>query len=263
MKALDEAIGEIKEKGYTVLEGLMSAQQIERAREAIVAIEAEAGFGTNAFSGERTVRSSNLVARTRAFDDLITDPRLLTVIEGVLGPDFQLSIATIIKIYPGETPQPLHQDDGLWPVDRPHRPFVLNTLFAIDPFTAENGGTLVVPGSHRSTAPVDQNAAKVSVEMPQGSVLAWDGATWHAGGANTTADQTRCGLNINYNLAWLKQQENQFVGVPQALAATLSPELRRLLGYKVIHRILGGVAGRDPDAVLAERAESLGGGRTV
>ena len=85
------------------------------------------------------------------------------------------NIATIKKIYPGETPQPLHQDDGLWPAPRPHPPFVLNTLYAIDPFTCENGGTQLVAGTHKSTEPVDQQAKKVSVEMPVGSVLAWDG----------------------------------------------------------------------------------------
>ena len=79
---------------------------------------------------------------------------MMSLVSGVIGADFQLSIATIIKIYPGETPQPLHQDDGLWPAPRPHPPFVLNTLYAIDPFTCENGGTQLVAGTHKSTEPL-------------------------------------------------------------------------------------------------------------
>ena len=251
---ISESIMEIQELGYTVIEDFMTEDQVETARLAIEKIEEKSGFGSGDFGGHRTVRSSNLVAKTRAFDDLITDSRMMSLVSGVIGADFQLSIATIIKIYPGETPQPLHQDDGLWPAPRPHPPFVLNTLYAIDPFTCENGGTQLVAGTHKSTGPVDQQAKKVSVEMPVGSVLAWDGATWHGGGANNTKTETRCGLNINYNVAWLKQQENQFVGVHPDVAATLPQKLQELLGYKVVHQILGGVAGQDPREILLERA---------
>ena len=252
---ISTSIREVQEFGYTVIEDFMTDHQIESARSAITQIEKNAGFGTTDFGGHRTVRSSNLIAKTRAFDDLITDPRMMSLVGGVIGVDFQLSIATIIKMYPGETPQPLHQDDSLWPAPRPHPPFVLNTIFAIDPFTCENGGTQLVPGTHKSTAPIDQKAQKVSIEMPVGSVLAWDGATWHGGGANSTQTETRCGLNINYNVAWLKQQENQFVGVPSEMAAMLPQKLQELLGYKVVHQILGGVGGEDPREVLLRRVQ--------
>ena len=145
----------------------------------------------------------------------------------------------MIKIFPGETSQPLHQDDGHWPVPRPHQPFVLNTMFAIDPFTVENGGTTLVPGSHLSDEPVDQSAARTAVSMPAGSLLAWDGATWHGGGANTSC-QERLGLNINYNVGWLRQQENQFVSIPPAEVLSRPERLQRLLGYQH-HRVLGAI----------------------
>ena len=125
-------------------------------------------------------------------------------------------------------------------------------MFAIDEFTQENGATTIVPGSHKWTEPVRQDVESVTVEMASGSLLAWDGACWHGGGENATPDQSRMGLNLNYNLAWLRQQENQYLGVPREVVPTLPERLQRLLGYQVNHRILGVVDGRDPLKVLTE-----------
>ena len=90
---------------------------------------------------------------------------------------------------------------------------------------------MVVPGSHKWNKPVEQNAEVVYAEMPAGSVLVWDGALWHAGGGNTTRDQRRRSINLNYNLSWLRQQENQYLGIPRDVLLSLSERLQRLLGY--------------------------------
>ena len=242
---VESAIAQVQRQGYAVLPGVISARDLELFRKALEIIEKPARHGDNEFAGRRTIRSHNLLGKTRIFDALISDPRILAIVEGILGRQIQISITALIKILPGETRQPLHQDDGLWPIARPHAPLVLNTIFAIDEFTASNGSTTIVPGSHRSTEPVDPSAAVVSVEMPAGSVLLWDGACWHGGGANTST-QPRTGLNLNYNLAWLRQQENQYVGVPRSELAKMPERLQRLLGYQVNHGILGQVDFRDP-----------------
>ena len=78
----------------------------------------------------------------------------------------------------------------------------------------ENGATRVVPGSHRSVEPVDQDAGVVDAEMPAGSLLVWDGAVWHGSGENRTRDRFRTSINLNFNLSWLRQQENQYIGIP-------------------------------------------------
>ena len=49
--------------------------------------------------------------------------------------------------------------------------------------------------------------------MPRGSVLFYSGSVYHGGGANRS-DATRIGLNITYNVAWLRQEENQYLSVP-------------------------------------------------
>jgi len=66
-------------------------------------------------------------------------------------------------------------------------------------------------------APYDSIAA----EMPAGSVLVWHGSLWHGGGANTT-DERRVGIAMNYCAGWIRQQENQQLGIPRDVAAGFS-----------------------------------------
>ncbi|MEZ5226263.1 MAG: phytanoyl-CoA dioxygenase family protein [Acidimicrobiales bacterium] len=111
-------------------------------------------------------------------------------------------------------------------------------MWAISDFTADNGGTLMVPGSHRWTADrVAQPDEIVAAEMPAGSVLVWLGGTLHGAGANVS-DQWRYGVVVTYSVAWLRQEENQYLSIPPDVLATLSPELRALTGH-TMHNGLG------------------------
>ncbi len=117
---------------------------------------------------------------------------------------------------------------------RPHPPFVCNTVIAVEDFSALNGATSLVPGSHRwhdqaVRQPPDVNTIKL--EMRAGSIAVWDGAIWHGGGENRSRDQTRRAVNLNYNLSWLRQQENQYIGVPRSEVMRMPKRLQRLIGY--------------------------------
>ena len=93
-----------------------------------------------------------------------------------------------INIGAGEIAQPIHADDQLIPIPKPHPPTVCNSMWAITDFTEANGATRIMPGTHlydhspRYGKPYDSIAA----EMAKGSVLMWHGSLWHGGGANTT-----------------------------------------------------------------------------
>src|SRR5690606_16396278 len=106
--------------------------------------------------------------------------------------------------------QPLHVDDAVIPLPRPHVPVICNSMWALTDFTEANGATRLVPRSHHRDHQPEFGSVHDSVpaEMARGSVLVWPGSLWHGGGANTT-DQRRMGLAMNYCAGWVRQQENQ------------------------------------------------------
>lgn len=197
----------------------------------------------------RTWRAHNLLAKTRATDHVFLDNRLRAIVDGVIGKYNQINITTLFNTLPGETRQLLHQDDGLWPIPRPHPPFLCNALIAFDDFTIDNGATHLVPYSHTWTKPVDQSVESIQVELKSGSMVLWEGGMWHAGGANRTQDQERMGFFMSHQVSYLRPQEVQLLAVPREIARNMPKKLQRLLGY---HPFGVGVDGRDPLDVLAD-----------
>jgi len=119
-------------------------------------------------------------------------------------------------------------------------PIVCNTIWALTDFTSDNGATRLVPGSHVSEGIPELGRAydTVAAEMPRGSVLVYNGSLWHGGGANRTGDR-RLGVAMNYCAGWVRQQENQQLGIPIEIARGFSPRLRKLAGFGLYKRIMG------------------------
>ena len=251
--AIDDVLRQVREDGYAVVPDLLDAETVERLRRDLAPVFDAIGSRTTEERGQQTVHTHNLLAKTRAVDELLVNDRLLRLVEGVLGPDFQVSGVAAMRPGPGDRRQHMHQDDGHYPIPRPHPPLIVNTLIALDPFTRENGGTEVVPGSHRSVERVDQDAHTVIVEMPAGALLLWEGALWHRGGGNSTPNEYRRSINVNFNLAWLKQRENQFIGVPPEVVVEMPEKLQALIGYKLTNFGLGTVDYRNPIETVKRR----------
>ena len=242
-------VGTIREQGYAVVENFLREDTIAKIRAAFnndVPITEMRAIGTKT---GRTWRAHNLLAKTRAADSVFLDPRLRAIVDGVIGRYNQINVTTLFNTLPGETKQFLHQDDGLWPIPRPHPPFLCNALFAFDDFTRDNGATHLVPFSHTWTKPVDQSVESIQIEMQSGSVVLWEGGVWHAGGANITEDEERMGLFISHQVSYLRPQEIQLLSVPADVVRTMPQKLQRLVGY---HTFGLGVDGRDPIDVLAD-----------
>jgi ectoine hydroxylase-related dioxygenase (phytanoyl-CoA dioxygenase family) len=89
----------------------------------------------------------------------------------------------------------------------------------------------------------------VPAEMPRGSVLVWHGSLWHGGGANRTG-RRRVGVAMNYCAGWVRQQENQQLGIPRDIARRFSPRLRQLVGYGIYNGLVGHIDKRDPACLL-------------
>lgn len=228
--------------GYTVIADAIEPALVDALAADILRLQAELQVrpAANLFEGVHTLRIYNLLAVGALYQSVPVHPSVLPLVERVLDRGCLVSSLSSISIGPGESAQPLHADDQLIPLPRPHVPIICNTMWALTDFTEENGATRLVPGSHKSAeapvpfAPCDTIAA----QMKRGSVLVFNGSLWHGGGANRS-DAPRLGLAMNYCAGWLRQQENQQLGIPIAVARGFSPRLRKLVGFGLYKNLIG------------------------
>lgn len=251
--ALTSHLERIARDGFTVVEDAIDLDLADRLLAAIEGLESELGEGpsTNIFEGLRTVRVYNLLARGPIFAHVPVHENVLPIVEGVLDRGCLVSSLSSIAIGPGEAAQLLHADDMLIPLPRPHVPLVCNTMWALTDFTEENGATRLIAGSHlRDAAPeIGQTYETVPALMKKGSVLVFNGSLWHGGGANRTQSR-RVGVAMNYCAGWVRQQENQQLGIPREIAKGFSPRLRKLVGYGIYRGLLGHIDKCSPTDLL-------------
>jgi ectoine hydroxylase-related dioxygenase (phytanoyl-CoA dioxygenase family) len=237
--------------GYVIVSDLMTPADVRLARSDLGRVLDATPTGRNTFEGFDTQRVYALFAKTRTFDRAATHPLLLEVLDQVLG-HYQLSAPVGIRIGPGERAQVLHRDDSVYPIPEPHPPVVVNTMWPLDEFTADNGATRLVPGSHRwepGRQPAADDPIGLATMMP-GSVLFYLGSLWHGGGANRT-QRPRLGVILEYAAGWLRPQENHCLAVPRSIARQLPERLQELLGYNIYPPFVGYVDGAHPRKVLS------------
>ena len=203
-----------------------------------------------------TWRVYNLLVHGELYERIPVHPNVLPIVEGVLDHGCLISSLSSIAIGPGETAQPIHADDQLIPLPKPHPPTVCNTMWALTDFTEANGATRIIPGSHlRDHSPdYGQEYDSIAAEMPKGSVLVWHGSLWHGGGANTTSER-RVGVAMNYCAGFVRQQENQQLGLSRETVARFPKRLRQLVGYSVYNGLIGHINKRSPAEMLGEAPE--------
>jgi ectoine hydroxylase-related dioxygenase (phytanoyl-CoA dioxygenase family) len=236
--------------GWVIVEGVLSPDEVARAKEDFQRVLALTPTGRNDFEGWSTRRVYALFAKTRAFDAAAIHPLSLGVLDRVLG-SYQLSAPVGIQIGPGEKAQILHRDEAVYPLPRPHPPVVLNTMWPLDDFTDDNGATRFAIGSHLwppGRVP-DASTEMLTAVMPAGSVMFYLGNLWHGGGANRT-ERPRLGVILEYVVGWLRPQENHCLAVPRELVCTLPERLQELLGYNIHPPFLGYVDGQHPRKLL-------------
>lgn len=248
---IEAHVRRLTDDGYTVIEDFADAAALAAARTAL-APHLGSHHGRNAFEGFATERVYTLVARGKVFEDLTADPRLLSLLDRFLQPSYLLTASQAICIYPGEAAQALHTDDGFYRQPRPRPAISLSLIGAIDAFTAANGATDIIPGSHRwsdadiaALSPQKALSMLQPVVMPAGGAIVFQGTLLHRGGSNRS-DGPRLAFTNQYCEPWGRTQENFYLGVPRERVQAMSPRLQDLLGYNIWPPFMGQVTGSHP-----------------
>ena len=263
----DQQLAELETQGFTFIEDFLSPQTLARVNESFDRLLGQHG-GRNNFEGHLTERIYTLVARDPVFQEIVADERVMAFCNAVLQPNYLLTASQAIVISPGESPQPWHTDDSFYPIPRPRPMISLSTIVAVEDFTAANGGTEVIPGSHlwsdeqiagdyvSGDAEVDSGFAErliglsQSVEMKAGTCLLFAGTLLHRGGGNYGTN-TRRAFSNQYCQPWARPQENFFLGIPPQEVAKMPATVQSLLGYSIHPPFMGQVTAYHPLKALS------------
>jgi ectoine hydroxylase-related dioxygenase (phytanoyl-CoA dioxygenase family) len=251
-KLVDALMEEVNKHGYVIIPNLVSRELMNNIKAEITPLLTH--DGRNEFEGHKTRRIYSVIEKTLALNPLLEHPLIMALLDRVLLPNYLLSQLQAINILPGETSQPLHCDDGFYPIPRPRKPFSAATIWAIDDFTADNGATVAIPDSHLwgDEHPGDGSGFNlVSAVMPAGSVLFFLGTLWHGGGANHS-NGARMAATAQYCEPWARQQENYSLAISRERAKLCSEKIQRMLGYSMFFPFIGFVNGRDPIRLLKD-----------
>ncbi len=240
--AIAEHIDRLDRDGYSIVRDAFDAQRVAALNADIDRLEAELRItpSSNSFEGEATTRVYNLLAHGALYEAIPVHPVVLALMVHLLGDGCLVSSLSSITIGPGETAQPIHADDQVMPLPKPHPATTANSMWAVTDFTEGNGATRIIPGTHVADhSPIyGQHYRSVAAEMSAGSILVWHGSLWHGGGANTTNVRRR-GIAMNYCAGFIRQQENQQLGIPLDTLRSFSPQLQDLCGFGTYRGLIG------------------------
>lgn len=257
--SIEDVQAALEADGGVIIDGFISEETLEGLRRDLLPILDQQSAGRDGFSGDRTRRLGALFKHTRHVAAIATHPLFLNVAERILStpvafwnddqkieiaPDLRIGVSQAIQIGPGQERQVLHRDDVvfLWRHPDYGREARVQIMVAISDFTAENGGTLVIPGSHKwddERAPRIEEA--VPTEMRAGSALIWLGSVYHAGGANVTESEARTGLTLALDMATLRQEENMYLALPREVVSQYPTQIQKLLGWSAAVTNMGWV----------------------
>lgn len=251
----EDVLAAIERAGAVIIDRLVSPELMDQVAAEMQPWMDKTPFGDDAFTGRRTRRTGGLVARSPHGRDLVMNPLVLGAAKQYFSHvrSYQMHISQVIAVGPGEPAQMLHRDQWAWdmfPFPKDY-PISLATMWAMTDFTVETGATRIVPGSHKFDDRLQLTEADTEpAEMSKGSLVMYAGTTYHGAGANRS-NETRVGVTIQYNVSWLRQEENQYLSLPIEIARTLPVDLLRLIGYQLGAYSLGYVDDlRDPIEVV-------------
>lgn len=213
VEALDlvETVEHVKESGYGYIHNAVTPDFIERLRATIIRIANSPDSKIGGAGG-----ANMLLAKDPIFEEVVLNPKMLAIAEVLCGKGAMLSqVAGSVKqkSKPGEPGRSgLHADQNWTPAPFPVHNQLVTFCWACDEYTAEGGSTKVIPKSHLlrrhpNAQEVAEEPGVVSTECPAGSIVFWDGSTWHSGAAARTLEGERVVLHVTYGRLALRPVE--------------------------------------------------------
>src|SRR5579862_476039 len=248
---VDDVVTILERDGGVIIEDFLDADVLDEIGSELMPRLNAKPTGDNEFSGLKTRRMSALFAYSRRMADIATHPLYLPAAERIVNkpvsywtgeyrhemlPGLRIGATQIIQIGPGQPAQTLHRDDWvfLWRHPTSGREARLQIMIAMSEFTAANGGTVVIPGSHTwDDERIPRLDEALSTEMKPGSALIFLGSLYHGGGANRTKDQYRTGFGMGLDAGNIRQEENMYLAMPAEIVASYPEQIQRLLGWSV------------------------------
>lgn len=250
----------LRSNGYLIFDRLVDDAVIDEVCDELEPWFAETPRCRGDFYGWNTTRLGAIALKSPASHSLLLHEMMLSVMDAVLSPHcdwYQLNLSQAVRIHPGERQQAPHRDEEMWPCAKNGAEYLVNVMWALSDFTAENGATLIWPRSQFDPPRRDLDPANAIVAaMPRGSALVYLGSVTHCAGANRSS-LPRTGLILSYSLGWLKQYENAFLTYPPSIARQFPKPIRDLLGYRIHRPNLGNYEGQDPSVLFETNSRSL------
>lgn len=234
-RTLEDHAAELRRIGYTVVEGVLDAAQLEAARAALEEIferEKEIGLQRNWHNNMHQV-AYMLPQKHALFRASPLNLQVLPLMQLLLGSRCVVGSLNGLSMTPGGDDQPLHLDQS---DTVPGLVLTINALHTLDDFTRANGCTRVVPGSQERPFPkrgdgIDPEQEAVYLEAPAGSLIAFNGGLWHAGSRNTTS-QPRRAIHAFYHRPWVRPQWDYPRSLSAEVVAAMTAEEKQLFGFQ-------------------------------
>lgn len=252
---IDHYTAQLARDGYCIMPDALPAATIAALDSDLEPCFAQTPFCQGGFYGETTKRFGRLLARSHRAADLVQHDMILSVVDRILSPwcdTIQLNVAQAIAVHPGAPAQLPHRDQDMWRGPVGEIEYLVNVIWPLTEFSADNGATRLWPNTHGANAGViepSEGDDGIAAAMHAGSALIFLGSTLHGAGANIS-NEVRRGLVVGYSLGWLKPYENQWLAYPPEIARTFAPELAALVGYRQHRPNLGNYEGQCPSVLL-------------
>ena len=240
--SVSSILGCLKRDGFYVVDGVIPSSDVGRVRDDVVAAQkrghdaSEAAKQATRAKGHRigaegVASMRQVINETQSFAPYVASRKLMDVVDALFGPYARVSCTDCVINYPGNERGYWHSD---WPYNATNASHIptpypdallhLSSIWMLTDFNDQNGGTFVVPGSHRSDNnpsaglmdDIDRDApypSEMQVKGSAGSVLIYDSRLWHSVAGNVS-DEARVALIIRYAPWWLNLNPSH-IGKPE------------------------------------------------